>query len=105
MAGRAGGGVLGAVLVTAPTPEKIQRYEPGLKYIGTGEYVAMLFESDNGEAVLYEGHLRHLKLAQIEVLEEMLADMKTELSDGYETGLEGRWIAFKIAALRLEVDL
>lgn len=61
--------------MTAPTPEKIQRYDTELQYIGTGEYVAVFSKSDCGDSVMYEDHLRHLKLAQIAVLEELLSEL------------------------------
>ncbi len=82
--------------MTAPTPEKIQRWEPDLKYIGTGDYVPVLSKSDYGDAVMYEDHIRHLKLAQIEALESITYLFKH--SDGIEE------LEAKIAALRKEIE-
>jgi len=95
--------------VTAPTPEKIQRWEPDLKYIGTGDYVPVLSKSDYGDAVMYEDHIRHLKLAQIEALKEMnftLAKRASTATEEFAYGLMSArsTLEKKIAALRKELE-
>jgi len=74
--------------VTAPTPEKIERWE----WVDVWEGPSIR-EADDGAFVTYSDHLRHLKLAQIEVLEEMQSKLYVVADQ----------IAEQIAALRKEI--
>lgn len=80
--------------MTAPTPEKIERWVPS-----EGMDSLSLFPDLSGpgetEYVIYTDHLRHLKLAQIEALESITYLFKH--SDGIEE------LEAKIAALRKEI--
>ena len=51
----------------------IQRYDPDLKYIGTGEYVAVLSRSDYGDAVMYEDHLSAVAAVEARLAEDAKA--------------------------------
>lgn len=92
--------------VTAPTPEKIQRYRLDFQTMEAHNSTRMLPQSD-GQLILYgdymkamkkknADHLRHLKLAQIEALESITYLFKH--SDGIEE------LEAKIAALRKEIE-
>jgi hypothetical protein len=88
--------------VTAPTPEKIERWVPS-----EGMDSLSLFPDLSGpgetEYVIYTDHLRHLKLAQIEVLEEMeRAGIQRYGRLPYT--VEFDWVGRKIAALRKEIE-
>lgn len=93
--------------MTAPTPEKIERWVPS-----EGMDSLSLFPDLSGpgetEYVIYTDHLRHLKLAQIEVLEELIAHMRSRYtSEANPTGSycneESLWIAEKIEEIRREI--
>jgi hypothetical protein len=92
--------------VTAPTPEKIQRYEiPDYDY-GVRKVTRPPREMD---LVEYEDHLRHLKLAQIEALKEMnftLAKRASTATEEFAYGLMSArsTLEKKIAALRKELE-
>jgi len=104
--------------VTAPTPEKIQRYRLDFQTMEAHNSTRMLPQSD-GQLILYgdymkamkkknADHLRHLKLAQIEVLEELIAHMRSRYtSEANPTGSycneESLWIAEKIEEIRREI--
>lgn len=77
--------------MTAPTPEKIQRWMPP-----AGE---LLERSGIGWFVRHEDHLRHLKLAQIEVLQSLVDE---EWNSWQPINMKKSAIA-KIAALRKEI--
>jgi len=87
----------------AVTPEKIQRYRLDFQTMEAHNSTRMLPQSD-GQLILYgdylkamkekdSDHLRHLKLAQIEVLEEMQSKLYVVADQ----------IAEQIAALRKEI--
>ena len=88
--------------MTAPTPEKIQRYNPQRKHVD--------FEPvTNGHWVTHSDHLRHLKLAQIAALEELIAHMRAcYTSETNPTGSycneESLWIADKIEEIRRKIE-
>lgn len=88
--------------MTAPTPEKIERWVPS-----EGMDSLSLFPDLSGpgetEYVIYTDHLRHLKLAQIAVLEEMNAAMRKQ-NGGPFCNEESEWSNAKIAALRKELE-
>ena len=88
--------------MTAPTPEKIQRFCFAIDMSQEFCECDMKKEMD-GEYVLHSDHLRHLKLAQIEVLEEMNAAM-TKQNGGSFCNEESEWSNAKIAALRKELE-
>jgi len=99
--------------VTAPTPEKIQRYRLDFQTMEAHNSTRMLPQSD-GQLILYgdymkamkkknADHLRHLKLAQIAVLEEMNAAMRKQ-NGGPFCNEESEWSNAKIAALRKELE-
>jgi len=88
--------------VTAPTPEKIQRYEVRDSYPVGMERVEHSKPRET-DLVYYSDHLRHLKLAQISVLEEMNAAM-TKQNGGSFCNEESEWSNAKIAALRKEIE-
>lgn len=90
--------------MTAPTPEKIQRYS-----VCDGWPVAGIEANDDfGRVVLYSDHLRHLKLAQIAVLEELREHMRSRhANESNPTGSycneESLWIGDKIQKIRREI--
>jgi len=84
--------------MTAPTPEKIQRWT---EHIDTD--CTNMCRSSEGSWVNHLDHLRHLKLAQISVLEEMNAAM-TKQNGGSFCNEESEWSNAKIAALRKELE-
>lgn len=86
--------------MTAPKErEEIQRWE-WERSLCDDECVAEMAHCATGDYVLHSDHLRHLKLAQIEVLEEMLTHFCGR--DAFIHG-EENWIFNKIAALRKEL--
>jgi len=94
--------------MTAPTPEKIQRWECELgepeRYGDEwcNDYATMT-ENAEGEYVLHSDHLRHLKLAQIEALEEVWKEMPSEDFEEDEPLYRKDMVFLKIAALRKEL--
>lgn len=75
---------------------EIQRYEAHAIRMMNGVHYASLRRHDSGKSVLYSDHLRHLKLAQIAVLENVYSeDHPDEVCENIE---------YKIAALRKELE-
>lgn len=73
---------------------EIQRYDPFIDSSGEPyELFADLAEDAQGKCVLYSDHLRHLTLAQLAVLEEVVEEL-----NGFS------WAQLKIAALRKELE-
>lgn len=91
------------IQVTAPTPEKIQRRN----LYDRGWPLRLAIEkSEDGEFVTYSDHLRHLKLAQIEVLEEVMEKHHQWMphEDGACYMVQERDMRVRIAALRKEIE-
>ena len=96
----------------AMTPEKIQRWGLGISNFDNGVWRtiprAELIKYGDGSVVLYSDHLRHLKLAQIAVLEELREHMRSRhANESNPTGSycneESLWIGDKIQKLRREI--
>lgn len=81
--------------MTAPTPEKIQRWT---EHIDTD--CTNMCRSSEGSWVNHLDHLRHLKLAQIEVLQSLVDE---EWNSWQPINMKKSAIA-KIAALRKEIE-
>ena len=103
----------------AVTPEKIQRYRLDFQTMEAHNSTRMLPQSD-GQLILYgdylkamkekdTDHIRHLKLAQIAVLEELREHMRSRHANesnptGSYCNQESLWIGDKIQKLRREIE-